>query len=113
MHVLALFLCLVFAWSLVSKRLERSVLTAPIAFTGAGALAASLASEAEVAGASRGLLLGIAEIGLVLLLFADASRANLRVVRASRGLPVRLLGIGMPLTIALGTGAALLVLPQL
>ena len=36
------------------------------------------------------------------MLFVDASRINVRELRADAGLPVRLLGIGLPLTIALG-----------
>ena len=36
------------------------------------------------------------------MLFVDASRINVRKLRADAGLPVRLLGIGLPLTIGLG-----------
>jgi NhaP-type Na+/H+ or K+/H+ antiporter len=111
MHLLAIFLGLVFAWSLVSKRFERSVLTAPIAFTGAGILFAMFGPEGELSRASQDELLRIAEIGLVLLLFADASHADLRVLRMSKSLPLRLLAIGMPLTIALGVIGALLLFP--
>ncbi|MBK9385871.1 MAG: cation:proton antiporter [Planctomycetes bacterium] len=111
MHLLAIFLGLVFAWSLVSKRFERSLLTAPIAFTAAGILLALLAPSGEVSHASQAQLLGIAEVGLVLLLFADASHADLRVLRSSRSLPLRLLALGMPLTIALGALGAILLFP--
>jgi sodium/hydrogen antiporter len=53
------------------------------------------------------LLLG--EIALAIVLFTDAARINFSALRQYQGLPLRLLGIGMPLTIALGTfGAALL-----
>lgn len=53
------------------------------------------------------LLLG--EIALALVLFTDASRIKLSVLRQNEELPLSLIGIGMPLTIALGTvGAALL-----
>jgi NhaP-type Na+/H+ or K+/H+ antiporter len=59
------------------------------------------------------LLLHIAEIGLVLLLFTDASRTDLRVLKNIRNLPVRLLSVGMLLTILLGGIAALIVFPKL
>jgi NhaP-type Na+/H+ or K+/H+ antiporter len=113
MLLLALFLAVVFAWSLVSKRLERSIVTAPIAFTAAGALIAILTPEVHVSRSAQGTLLHIAELGLVLLLFTDASRADLRLLGSTRSLPLRLLGIGMPLTIALGLLAALAVIPEL
>jgi len=55
----------------------------------------------------------IAEAGLVLLLFTDASRTDLNILNHIRNLPVRLLSIGMLLTLLLGALAALAVLPQL
>ena len=55
----------------------------------------------------------MAEIGLVLLLFTDASRTDLKILRNIRELPARLLSIGMLLTILLGALAAKLVFPQL
>ncbi len=45
----------------------------------------------------------VAEITLVLVLFSDASRVALRDLRDSYAVPARMLLIGMPLTIALGT----------
>ncbi len=52
----------------------------------------------------------LAETTLALVLFLDASRIDLRVLRRELGVPVRLLGIGLPLTVLLGTLAALGVL---
>jgi NhaP-type Na+/H+ or K+/H+ antiporter len=49
----------------------------------------------------------------VLLLFTDASRTDLNVLRSIRNLPVRLLTTGMLLTIMLGTVAAQIVFPHL
>jgi NhaP-type Na+/H+ or K+/H+ antiporter len=43
----------------------------------------------------------LAELTLATLLFADASRIDIPRLRGSIGIPVRLLGIGLPLTIAL------------
>ena len=42
------------------------------------------------------------------MLFADASRVNVRALRADAALPARLLGIGLPLTIGAGAAAAAL-----
>ena len=44
----------------------------------------------------------IAEVTLALLLFADAARVNVGKLRADTTLPVRLLGIGFPLSVVLG-----------
>jgi sodium/hydrogen antiporter len=55
-------------------------------------------------------LLVIAELGLVMTLFTDASRVSLRVLGGDRNLPIRLLSTGMLLTIALGAACAMVVL---
>jgi len=46
----------------------------------------------------------LAELTLTLVLFADASRIDVPALRREYRLPVRLLGIGLPLTIAAGWG---------
>ena len=51
-------------------------------------------------------LRAVAEVTLTLVLFTDASRLNLRALRQDYPLPARLLGVGLPLTIGLGTVAA-------
>ena len=48
----------------------------------------------------------LAEVTLAVVLFSDASRVNLRELMADLALPARLLGIGLPLTIALAAGVA-------
>jgi len=48
----------------------------------------------------------LAELTLVLILFTDASRINLRLLWEQHGLPIRMLTIGLPLTIAAGVGVA-------
>jgi NhaP-type Na+/H+ or K+/H+ antiporter len=113
MELLPLFLALIFAHSLVSARLDRTVVTAPILFTAAGI--GALLTHPSLRGREGDLVLWltIAEVGLVLLLFSDASRTDLRVLRNIRNLPARLLTIGMLLTLAAGALAALGVFPGL
>lgn len=111
--LLGIFLAAVFLHSLVSARLERTVLTAPILFTSAGVIAALLLPEARGGEGSLGLFLHLAEVGLVLLLFTDASRTGLGLLRSIRNLPERLLSAGMLLTILLGALAAKVVFPGL
>jgi NhaP-type Na+/H+ or K+/H+ antiporter len=113
MNLLAVFIALIFFYSLVSRRLERTILTAPILFTLAGMAASLLLPELREGPDALALLLHVAEIGLVLLLFSDASRIDLRILQSFRSLPVRLLSTGMLLTIVLGTVGALVVFRQL
>ena len=55
----------------------------------------------------------VTELTLALILFADASTVQLRQAERDVGLPLRLLGIGLPLTIAFGTVAARIVVPSI
>ena len=110
---LAAFVSLLFLYSLASRRLERTIVTAPIVFTVAGMLMFPALPEIQRAGVDRSILLHLAEIGLVLLLFTDASCTDLNVLRSVGNLPVRLLSIGMLLTILLGAVAARLLFPRL
>ena len=113
MTLLVAFLILIFLHSLVSARLERTVITAPILFTAAGLATAFFLPEIPDRQSNLGLFLQLAEVGLVLLLFTDASRTELRLLRRMRSLPVRLLSSGMLLTILLGALAAKAVFPGL
>ncbi len=113
MAVLAIFVSLFFLFSLFSGLLNRTIFTAPIVFTIAGMLMFPVMPAILKAGFNANVMLGLAEIGLVLLLFTDASQANLTTLRGIGSLPARLLSVGMLLTIALGAVAALLVFPKL
>ena len=113
MTLVAIFIALVFLLSLVSGRLERTIVTAPIVFTGAGMVAFLCLPGLRDRQANLELLLQIAEVGLVLLLFTDASRTDLRVLKHIRNLPARLLSTGMLLTILLGALGALAIFPKL
>jgi len=112
MTILTVFALLVFVYSLVSSPVER-IATAPIVFTLAGYLTPGLFSEFRSVEYRLENFLWVAEAGLVLLLFSDASRTDLRLLRQIRNLPVRLLGPGLLLTIVLGALLALFVFNQL
>jgi NhaP-type Na+/H+ or K+/H+ antiporter len=104
---LAIVAALIFVWGALSARLERFDVTAPIVFVLAG-LGLTHGPLAPLAIApSRELIKAMAEITLALVLFCDASRVGLHELRADLGLYARLLGIGLPLTIGLGTLLAL------
>ena len=104
---LAIIAALIFVWGVVSARLERTDMTAPILFTAAGLLLTHGPLRPLSIEPSHESVKLLAEATLALVLFSDASRVGLRNLRADAGLCVRLLGIGLPLTIGLGTLLAL------
>jgi sodium/hydrogen antiporter len=110
---LAILAIVVFAFGLVSRRLEGTVLTPPIVFVAAGFVFGPAVLGLVEFGLDTHTVLLVSEIALSLVLFADAASINLSVLRQNEGLPLRLLGIGMPLTIALGTASAALLLTDL
>ena len=100
-------------YAVVSARLGRTVLTSAIFFLSAGILLGDAVLGWFVIEADGAALRLIAETTLALVLFADASQINLRLLRREIAVPARLLGIGLPLTIIAGAAVALLVLPGL
>ncbi|MEM5365855.1 cation:proton antiporter [Paraburkholderia azotifigens] len=109
MILIAAFISMTFLFSLVSRRLERTILTAPILFTALGALMATSQGALNELAMDRQELLLVAELGLVMTLFTDASRVPPRVLKGETSLPVRLLTTGMLLTIGLGVLVAMVV----
>jgi NhaP-type Na+/H+ or K+/H+ antiporter len=117
MVALGLIACALFGYALLSRRIEGTVVTGPMIFVAAGLVCAwtgllDFGSAAHGDGAAREVVFLVAELALVLLLFTDAARVDPRAVRHNP-LPARLLGIGLPLTVALGALVGLLVLTEL
>lgn len=107
--ITAVFVVLIFLYSLVSRRLERTIITAPILFTASGLLIFLMPPWLSALELNRKAFLLIAEIGLVLTLFTDASHINLQLLKGNHNLPLRLLSTGMLLTMLLGAIGALVV----
>ena len=95
----------VVGWGLVSARLERWQVTAPIAFVLLGLVFTHGPVALVHLQLHSSTIRSVAEITLALVLFADASRVNARRLAADAAIPARLLVVGLPLTI--GAGAAL------
>lgn len=113
MTLIVIFIALILLYSMVSRRLERTNLTAPIVFAGAGMLVLFVLPSLREQQGNIEVFMKIAEAGLVLLLFTDASHTDLQVLKSIRNLPARLLSVGMLLTILLGAVGALVAFPQL
>jgi sodium/hydrogen antiporter len=99
---------LVAAYAMLAKRMARTVVTAPMLFIALGVLLAATGlfpgDEAEA------VLHLVAEVALVVLLFLDAAQTDLAALRKRHVWPVRMLFIGLPLSIILGTITASLFL---
>ena len=108
---LAILALLVAGYALIAARLDRLSVGPALAFMAIGILLAddvlgpiSFEPQAEP-------LKVVAEATLTLLLFADASTIRARALRQDAAPVARLLIVGLPLTIVLGTAAALLLFP--
>jgi sodium/hydrogen antiporter len=93
----------------VSQRIAGTPITPVMLFVGFGLVVGPAVLDAVDLSSTGSSVRTLAEATLALVLFSDASRIDLRQLRRSVGLPLRLLSIGLPLTIALGavTAAAL------
>jgi sodium/hydrogen antiporter len=103
---------LTFVFGLFSRLSERSPVTAPMVFVTVGLVVSYFDSDFLKAGINAPLVRIIAELTLVLVLFIDASTINLPALVREKGLPFRLLFIGLPLTMILGLLFAVLLFPD-
>ncbi len=110
---LAIVAALLLGYAGVSRRLERTVLTAPMVFVAAGLLVGTEVLGWLELGIESSAVRALAEATLTLVLFADASRIDVAKLRREIALPARLLGIGLPLTIVAGTVLAVVLFGQL
>ena len=109
-HVSILIILLAFlAYGLLSQRLQATVLTGPMLFAGLGLAVGPVGADLVPFQITSSTIHALAEITLILVLFSDAAAIDFRQLRRDHNLPVRMLLIGMPLTIAL-TGLAAFVL---
>ena len=97
----AIILATVFLWSVFAARLGRVGLSSAIVFVAVGFAFTQIFDVLHVP-AEPELVKVVAEVTLVWMLFADASAVQLTDFRRDLMVYVRLLGIGLPLTILLG-----------
>ena len=90
----------------VSKRLSGSPITPAILFVSIGILVGPKVLDGVDISSTSSTVRALAEATLALVLFSDASRIDFGALRREISVPLRLLGIGLPLTIALGALAA-------
>ena len=105
---LAVLAAFVFIFSIVSGRLDRTVFNGVILFTTFGLIVGPLGLGILNLNVNVEGLSTLAELTLALVMFADASNANLRELKHSFRIPQKLLLIGLPVTILLGFVAGVL-----
>ncbi|MCH9653810.1 MAG: cation:proton antiporter [Planctomycetes bacterium] len=107
-QILAVIAAFAFLYSLVASRLERTPINGALVYVVCGLICGpTLLDLIKMNVQEEGIKL-LAELTLAVVLFSDSANANLRVLRRVEQLPIRLLLIGLPLTIALGFGVGYL-----
>lgn len=111
---LALFVVLVCVviYSFLSQMITRTFLTLPIVFVALGFFVSEPIASLGDSELLRSYARYLAEITVILVLFADASHVRFAKLRENFQLPLRMLVIGMPLTIGLGTAVVFLISPE-
>ncbi len=108
--VLGVILALL-AYAVVSRRLERWWISMPMMLVALGAVGD--ATDAVELGVAIDDVALLAEVTLGVILFSDAVRMDVGGLRRAAGLPLRLLLVGLPITVALGAVVNWLLLPGL
>jgi NhaP-type Na+/H+ or K+/H+ antiporter len=113
MHwALAVIAVILLVYAVWVRRLSAVNVSAAMFFTAAGLVAGPVLGVLELHLHSEAIKL-LAEVTLVLVLFSDASRLVPGALRRGAAIPLRLLGIGLPLTIVAGAAVGILVLSDL
>lgn len=113
-EALILSALLILLYGLVSNIAQRSPITAPIAFLGIGLLLSPSVLNVFTVDLNTDFLKVVAEATLIIILFVDATMIQFTKLRSVlAGVPARLLGIGLPLTMILGAIVASFLFPDL
>lgn len=99
------------SFGLISQRIERLALTAPMLFLLLGVASGPLLFDWSAPALESSALKIIAELTLALILFTDASQVQRSHLVKFENLPIRLLGIGLPLTMLAGAAIAFIMYP--
>jgi NhaP-type Na+/H+ or K+/H+ antiporter len=106
--------CLVLGYAVMSGLVRKSYVAPALIFVVAGlVLGPSGLGLIDVENADAESFTVLAQLALTVILFNQASRLNPRTVLGRGRLTVRLLAIGIPVSLVLGTAAAVLLVPVL
>lgn len=104
---------LILGYGIFSRLAEKSIVTAPMIFVVVGILTRNFTGDNVEVGINGLLVKILAELTLILVLFIDASTINLKELIRERSLPIRLLFIGLPITMILGALVAIPLFPDM
>ncbi|MGE8458337.1 MAG: cation:proton antiporter, partial [Pseudomonas alloputida] len=110
---LAVLAALLVLYASLAGALESKPVNGPLLFLLAGLVAGPSGLGLLNLSLDRNDLRLLAELTLSIVLFNDAAKANLAQLRQSRSLPLRLLTLGLPLTLIAGWLAAWLMFPRM
>ena len=109
----ALVALFVLVFGAISNRLSRTIFTAPMAFVLFGLFISRLFPAFFAGAEPRAVVHTVCEFTLIVLLFTDSSRMDVRRVWREHNVPLRLLFIGLPLAVMAGALAARIFFPQI
>jgi len=110
---LVIFAVFILIYSTVAGAVEKTWISGAIIFTAFGLLIGPIGLDLISFKADREAIRTLAELTLALVLFTDAAGADMGVLKKFEKLPVRLLLVGLPLTILLGFGVGVLLFKDL
>jgi NhaP-type Na+/H+ or K+/H+ antiporter len=110
---LAVLVLFAFLFSVIAGRVERSAVTGPIVFIAFGLIAGPVGLGFLNMDVQTVELRVVADLTLALVLFIDAANADLKTLRSHATIPRRMLLIGLPLCIVLGTVTGMVIFPDI
>jgi NhaP-type Na+/H+ or K+/H+ antiporter len=113
MLIAGVFFAGLLVYGLFSRRLDRLSISPQMALLALGMVVGWVGATSTEMEGEEELLELVGEVALILCLYVDAARINVGALRGTAILPVRLLAVGLPLTIVVGIAAAALTLPGL
>ena len=100
-------------FSLISVKIQGTIITAPMLFIIFGLLVGNGGFTIAKMDPGHSMIHFIAELTLIMVLFTDAARLDLKRLRNDHNLPIRMLIIGLPLVVVTGTVIAMQIFPAL
>ena len=110
-QILTVLAAFAFFYSIVASRLERTPISGAVVYLFVGCLCGSL-GLIDMKVDENGLKT-LAEFTLALVLFSDSANADLGTLKRAKLIPIRLLLVGLPLTILAGIGVGYFLFDEL
>lgn len=110
MEAYLILAAIIYGYCMFAKPLSKTIITAPMIFIFSGVALHFLGYDAGEQG--EHMLHLVAEIALAVLLFIDAAKIEPAILRQAGAWPIRMLLIGLPLVVVIGTLAGMIFFPH-